>query len=116
MKAPQQSSAPASGGTLLLAALLCAVAPVILEMIGDGGPSHLGDPETGYAMVFTGFVLWPLALMLVLIGLKRILANAFAKPASAQTTPAPAPEQIQNVTMTDAWAQPQSGATKETEE
>lgn len=62
-----------SGLKLIVASLVCAATPPILEMISVGGPSKFGDPETGYTMVIWGFVLWPLALILFLIGIKRLL-------------------------------------------
>jgi hypothetical protein len=67
-----------SGGKLILLSITCAFAPVVLELLSVG-PSNFGDPETGYALVFSGFLLWPLAVILCLIGLKRLLVNTFKK-------------------------------------
>lgn len=62
-----------SGLKLVIASIICALVPPFFEMISVGGPSKFGDPETGYVMVFLGFFLWPTALILFLIGIKRLL-------------------------------------------
>ena len=96
-----------SGGSLILVAATLALAPVALEVIGDGGPSKLGNPETGYAMVLFGIVMWPMALIYLLIGIKRILFGNGSAGKNLTQTQEPQTQQTnptQNVTVTDAWA------------
>lgn len=66
---------PMSGGKLILLSIACAVAPFVIELIADGGPGNFGKAETGWAALMSGFFLWPLGLILFLIGIKRAIFN-----------------------------------------
>ena len=62
-----------SGYRLIIYAIILALLPALLELITGGGPSKFGDPETGFAMIFSGIVLWPIAFIMFIIGIKRII-------------------------------------------
>jgi hypothetical protein len=70
----QRSQIP--GSKLIIAAVIVALVPVIIEIVGDGGPANFGKPETGFALIVYGFFLWPIAFVLLLIGLKRLIFSA----------------------------------------
>jgi hypothetical protein len=93
-----------SGSNLLIIAVVLALVPILMEVISDGGPSRLGDPETGWTMVETGFFMWPVALILFLIG-KKGLISVSTSDTHVNQPAAPKVDEAKPIAMTDAWSE-----------
>lgn len=60
----------------MIYAVICALIPVIIEFISSIFSSYkFGDPETGFMMMGLGLIFWPIAFILFIIGIKRLIFN-----------------------------------------
>ena len=92
-------SSVSSGVKLIVLSIVCALLPYIIEILNDGGLSHYGDPETGYAKAAAAFFFWPIGIILFIIGVKRIIYS----DDGGEKSPAIAPKTSNDTPKLNSW-------------